>query len=81
MGRSPDPKVQRQANLRRRLAALRQHDAARDPETGKSAIAQKGGRIGGPRRAAQLGNDPRIWSLEMNGRRWGWHAGGDERSA
>jgi hypothetical protein len=71
-GASPDPEVARRANLKRRLATLRQHAAARDPDTGKSRIAQKGGLIGGPRRAAQLGDDLRIWSLEMNGRRWGW---------
>lgn len=70
-GASRDPDVQRIANLRRRLAALKQHAAARD-ETGKSAIARKGGLRGGPARAAQLGDDPRIWSLEMNRKRWGW---------
>lgn len=70
-GASSDPQIVRRANLKRRLAALRQHSVARG-EDGKSAVARKGGLIGGPVRAAQLGDDPRIWSLEMNGRRWGW---------
>jgi hypothetical protein len=72
MGASRDPATARRANLKRRLASLRLHESARDPETGKSRIAVAGGRIGGPARAAQLGDDFRIWSLEMNRKRWGW---------
>jgi hypothetical protein len=71
-GASPNQEIARRANLKRRLAALKQHAAARDPDTGKSRVARAGGLVGGPRRASQLGDDPRIWSLEMNGRRWGW---------
>jgi hypothetical protein len=71
MGASRDPAIQHRANMRRRLAALKQHSAARG-EDGKSATARKGGLLGGPARAAQLGDDPRIWSLEMNRKRWRW---------
>jgi hypothetical protein len=70
-GASRDEEIARRANLKRRLAALKQHAAARGDD-GKSRIARAGGLIGGPRRAAQLGDDPRIWSLEMNLRRWRW---------
>ena len=69
-GSSRDPEIARRANLKRRLAALKQHAAARD-EYGRSIVARKGGLIGGPRRAEQFG-DGRVWSLEMNRRRWGW---------
>ena len=69
-GASRDPNIARRANLKRRLAALKQHAAARG-EDGKSELARRGGLIGGPRRAAQYG-DFRIWSLEMNSHRWNW---------
>jgi hypothetical protein len=69
MAAAREKKVQRRANLIRRMHALGQHQAARDPETGKSQIAEKGGRIGGPRRAEQFG-DARIWSLASNLKRW-----------
>jgi hypothetical protein len=69
MGVSRDPKIAARANLARRLAALRQHQAARD-ELGRSIVARKGGLVGGPRRAAQFGDDPRIWSVAANLRRW-----------
>ncbi len=70
MGASPDPAIARRANLKRRLAALKQHAAARG-EDGKSEVGRRGGLIGGPITASRMG-DPRIWGLEMNGRRWGW---------
>lgn len=70
-GASRDPLIQNRANLKRRLASLKQHAAARGDD-GKSEIARRGGLIGGPARAAQFGDDPRIWSLEMNRKRWGW---------
>jgi len=52
MGASRNLEVQRRAKLKRKLASLRQHQAARD-EDGKSAVARKGGLIGGPARAAR----------------------------
>jgi hypothetical protein len=49
MPRALDPEQQRVANMRRRAAMLARHDAARDPETGKSKIAVEAGRRGGQR--------------------------------
>ena len=68
MGSSRDPEIARRANLKRRLAALRQHEAARD-DTGKSAVARRGGLRGGAKRAAQFG-DGRILALALNLKRW-----------
>ena len=67
-GASRDPEIARRANLKRRLAALRQHAAARD-ESGKSSVARKGGLRGGATRAAQFG-DGRILALSLNLKRW-----------
>jgi hypothetical protein len=69
MGASRDSLIQRRANLSRRLAALRQHATARDPETGRSRIARAGGLIGGVRRAEKFG-DARALGLALNLKRW-----------
>ena len=51
--------------LRIRLAALRRHKAARDPVTGKSALAVAAGQASGRRREGD-----RAWGLEWALRRW-----------
>jgi hypothetical protein len=57
------------ANLKRRLATLRQHERARGPD-GKSSIAQAGGRVGGRRRAGSFEGGPTAWGLAMALKRW-----------
>lgn len=68
-GVSRDPLIARRTRQKQRLAALLQHQAARDPETGKSRIAVAGGRVGGARRAEQIG-DGRALGLALNLHRW-----------
>ena len=62
-------KRRRAANLKRRQAALRQHRHARLPD-GRSAVALKGGLIGGRRRAEGHPGGPRGLGLELAMRRW-----------
>ena len=51
--------------LKIKAAALRRHQAAKDPLTGKSTLAQSAGRASGRRREGD-----RAWALEMAIRRW-----------
>lgn len=51
--------------LRIRLAALRRHEAARDPTTGKSALAVAAGRA-----SARQREGDRAWGLESALKRW-----------
>ncbi len=62
-----DPERQRIANLRRRLAMLRRHAAARLPD-GRSAIAVAGGIAAGRLNVERFG-DPRAWGLALALRR------------
>jgi len=89
MGRALDPEVQRVANMRRRLAMLERHSAARDPESGKSAIAVAGGRIAGQRNIERHGGSSarglRLalarWHGQHDARRDGRAAQGEVRDA
>ena len=56
---------ERVRRLRIRLAALRRHEAARDPATGKSMLAVEAGRMSGRQRAGD-----RTWGLEWALKRW-----------
>jgi hypothetical protein len=49
-----DPEVQAAANLRRAAWKRAQHEAARDPATGKSRLAVEAGRLGAIVRIANL---------------------------
>ena len=51
--------------LRIRLAALRRHQAARDPLTGKSTLAVAAGQVSGRQREGD-----RVWGLEWALKRW-----------
>jgi hypothetical protein len=51
--------------MRIRLAALRRHEAARDPVSGKSSLAVKAGKISGKQRKGD-----RAWGLENALNRW-----------
>lgn len=51
--------------MRIRLAALRRHETARDPETGKSSLAVAAGKASGRRRKGD-----RVWGLQNALRRW-----------
>ena len=51
--------------MRIRLAALRRHQAARDPLTGKSSLAVAAGQASGRQREGD-----RAWGLESALRRW-----------
>ena len=51
--------------MRIRLAALRRHEAARDPHSGKSTLAVAAGQASGKRREGD-----KAWALEMALRRW-----------
>ena len=51
--------------MRIRLAALRRHEAARDPATGKSALAVAAGQDSGRKREGD-----RAWGLEWALKRW-----------
>ena len=64
-----DPEQQRIANMRRRASMLERHERARDPETGKSAIAVEAGRRGGER-TAELHGGGSAWGVRMALRRW-----------
>jgi hypothetical protein len=55
--------------LRRRAAMLERHAKARDPLTGKSAIAVSAGRRGGRTTADRIGA-PSAWGLRMSLKRW-----------
>lgn len=56
---------ERLRRLRIRLAALRRHAAARDPATGKSALAIAAGLVSGRQREGD-----RVWGLECALKRW-----------
>jgi len=58
------------ANLRRRLAMLKYHASVRDPETGKSLTATRGGMAAWVKRAASTPGGARALGLEMALRRW-----------
>ncbi len=51
--------------MRIRLAALRRHETARDPETGKSSLAVAAGKASGRRRKGD-----RVWGLQNALHRW-----------
>ena len=51
--------------MRIRLAALRRHEAARNPVSGKSSLAVKAGKISGQKRRGD-----RAWGLENALKRW-----------
>ncbi len=51
--------------MRIRLAALRRHEAARDPVSGKSSLAVKAGIISGQKRKGD-----RAWGLQNALKRW-----------
>ena len=51
--------------MRIRLAALRRHEAAKDPVSGKSSLAVKAGKISGQQRRGD-----RAWGLENALNRW-----------
>jgi hypothetical protein len=70
---------QRAANLRRRLALLRHHEAQRDPLTGKSHQAVRAGRLGGRKRADTHPGGPRAFGLELALRRWYPEGADDEK--
>ena len=61
---SPDNR-ERRRRLRIKLAALRRHQAARDPLTGKSSLAVAAGQASGRRREGD-----RAWGLEYALKRW-----------
>lgn len=65
----------RAANLKRRLALLRHHAALRDPVTGKSLQAVRGGQAAWRMRVEAAGGNARIVGLEMALKRW--HPEGD----
>ena len=56
---------ERVRRLRIRLAALRRHEAARDPITGKSDLAVAAGQASGRKREGD-----RVWGLESALKRW-----------
>ena len=51
--------------MRIKLAAIRRHEAARDPATGKSTLAVAAGQASGRKREGD-----RVWGLENALKRW-----------
>ena len=70
--RCPDSAERRHraANLKRKLAMLRVHAVARDPVTGKSVIAVKGGQAAAAKRIANTPGGGRALGLELALARW-----------
>lgn len=61
---------QRVANLRRKLAMLSVHASRRDPITGKSVIAVKGGQAAAAKRIATTPGGARALGLQLALARW-----------
>jgi len=74
----PNGQRRRRANLRRKLALLKHHAAQRDPFTGKSVQAVRGGRAAWTKRVEAAGGDARIVGLEMALRRWHLEENGND---
>jgi hypothetical protein len=66
---APDARWSDATNLKRRLALLRYHASQRDPVTGKSLTAVRGGRSSWSIRAERAGGD-RILATELALKRW-----------
>jgi len=64
VSRALDPQQEHVANLKRRAAKLEQDARARDPLTGKSALAVAGGRAAGAINAERYGCSS-AWGLRM----------------
>ena len=67
---------ERVRRMRIKLAALRRHEAARDPTTGKSVLAVAAGQASGRKREGD-----RVWGLESALKRWHPRSGHDSNES